>query len=159
MTTPLQFSLVHSTSTEKINIFFVKKQNPNQPYNVNLVSSTLPHQAYAEADYKNARFNGLKKDVNPNWAEKMIAEEPVIVSHKRVVSCDGGGGALGHPKVRYQSSVCVSSRLCTSSLPIFPHMHTHARTHAHARTRTRLVLICLPVGRCALTCLASEMCG
>eukprot|EP00729_Bicosta_minor_P015775 gene15775-23472_t len=92
-------------------------------------------QAYAEADYKNARFNGLKKDVNPNWAEKMIAEEPVIVSHKRVVSCDGGGGALGHPKVRYQFSSTLTRSVfrCLANTADFNSCWRHTTKQAACR--------------------------
>ncbi|CAO3625208.1 unnamed protein product [Cunninghamella blakesleeana] len=32
-------------------------------------------------------------------AIELIAEEPIRVVHQRIVSCDGGDGALGHPKV------------------------------------------------------------
>lgn len=37
--------------------------------------------------------------VNKNFAINLVAEEPVTDIQARVVSCDGGGGALGHPKV------------------------------------------------------------
>ncbi|XP_067363312.1 NADH dehydrogenase [ubiquinone] iron-sulfur protein 6, mitochondrial isoform X2 [Channa argus] len=37
--------------------------------------------------------------VNKNFAIKLVAEEQVKDIEDRVVSCDGGGGALGHPKV------------------------------------------------------------
>ncbi|XP_042654166.1 NADH dehydrogenase [ubiquinone] iron-sulfur protein 6, mitochondrial isoform X2 [Tyto alba] len=37
--------------------------------------------------------------VNKNFAIDLIAEQPVSEVESRVVSCDGGGGALGHPKV------------------------------------------------------------
>lgn len=37
--------------------------------------------------------------VNKNFAIDLVAEEPVTDIQARVVSCDGGGGALGHPKV------------------------------------------------------------
>lgn len=37
--------------------------------------------------------------VNKNFAINLVAEEPVTDVESRVVSCDGGGGALGHPKV------------------------------------------------------------
>ncbi len=42
-------------------------------------------------------------DVAPN-DPKFYAPEPpeVIVADGRRVSCDGGGGALGHPKVWYE---------------------------------------------------------
>lgn len=49
--------------------------------------------------------------VNKNFAIKLVAEEPVRQVETRVVSCDGGGGALGHPKV-YINLV----RSCTHSL-------------------------------------------
>ncbi|KAG4305112.1 hypothetical protein PORY_001282 [Pneumocystis oryctolagi] len=32
-------------------------------------------------------------------AIKLIANVPVRLTNKRIVSCDGGGGALGHPKI------------------------------------------------------------
>ncbi|XP_062067874.1 NADH dehydrogenase [ubiquinone] iron-sulfur protein 6, mitochondrial isoform X2 [Lepus europaeus] len=37
--------------------------------------------------------------VNENFAVDLIAEQPVSSVESRVISCDGGGGALGHPKV------------------------------------------------------------
>lgn len=37
----------------------------------------------------------------------MVAEEPVSDVETRIVSCDGGGGALGHPKV-YINLVSIS---------------------------------------------------
>lgn len=37
--------------------------------------------------------------VNQNFAINLVAEEPVSGVEARVMSCDGGGGALGHPKV------------------------------------------------------------
>ncbi|KAJ3609116.1 hypothetical protein NHX12_023642 [Muraenolepis orangiensis] len=56
-------------------------------------------QVYEEKDPRRARFVGRQKEVNKNFAIKLVAEEPVTDVHARVVSCDGGGGALGHPKV------------------------------------------------------------
>lgn len=41
----------------------------------------------------------LIAQVNPNFAINLVAEEPVSDVGARVASCDGGGGALGHPKV------------------------------------------------------------
>ncbi|XP_059272819.1 NADH dehydrogenase [ubiquinone] iron-sulfur protein 6, mitochondrial isoform X3 [Mustela nigripes] len=37
--------------------------------------------------------------VNENFAIDLIAEQPVSEVGNRVIACDGGGGALGHPKV------------------------------------------------------------
>ena len=35
-------------------------------------------KAYEADDYRNVRFVNASKIVNPNWAEKLIAEEPII---------------------------------------------------------------------------------
>lgn len=35
----------------------------------------------------------------PLAAIDMIAQEPIRLVDERIASCDGGGGALGHPKV------------------------------------------------------------
>ncbi|KAM9737321.1 NADH dehydrogenase [ubiquinone] iron-sulfur protein 6, mitochondrial [Menidia menidia] len=56
-------------------------------------------QVFDESDPRRARFVGRKKEVNENFAIKLVAEEPVTDAEARIVSCDGGGGALGHPKV------------------------------------------------------------
>uniref|UniRef100_UPI00254077F6 NADH dehydrogenase [ubiquinone] iron-sulfur protein 6, mitochondrial n=1 Tax=Euleptes europaea TaxID=460621 RepID=UPI00254077F6 len=56
-------------------------------------------QVYEESDYRRIRFVGRQKEVNENFAIDLIAEQPVTEVETRVVSCDGGGGALGHPKV------------------------------------------------------------
>ncbi|KAF7686328.1 NADH dehydrogenase [ubiquinone] iron-sulfur protein 6, mitochondrial [Silurus meridionalis] len=56
-------------------------------------------QVFDENDVRRARFVGRHKEVNQNFAINLVAEEPVSDVEARVVSCDGGGGALGHPKV------------------------------------------------------------
>ncbi|XP_044516122.1 NADH dehydrogenase [ubiquinone] iron-sulfur protein 6, mitochondrial-like [Gracilinanus agilis] len=56
-------------------------------------------QVYDEDDYRRIRFVGRQKEVNENFAIDLIAEKPVCIVESRVISCDGGGGALGHPKV------------------------------------------------------------
>uniref|UniRef100_A0A8C9JPG3 NADH dehydrogenase [ubiquinone] iron-sulfur protein 6, mitochondrial n=1 Tax=Panthera tigris altaica TaxID=74533 RepID=A0A8C9JPG3_PANTA len=55
--------------------------------------------AYDDKDYRKIRFVGRQKEVNENFAIDLIAEQPVSGADSRVVACDGGGGALGHPKV------------------------------------------------------------
>ncbi|KAJ8273142.1 hypothetical protein GJAV_G00097980 [Gymnothorax javanicus] len=56
-------------------------------------------QVYDEQDVRRARFVDRQKEVNERFAINLVAEEPVTNVQARVVSCDGGGGALGHPKV------------------------------------------------------------
>uniref|UniRef100_A0AC11BF38 Uncharacterized protein n=1 Tax=Ovis aries TaxID=9940 RepID=A0AC11BF38_SHEEP len=57
------------------------------------------HQVYDDEDYRRVRFVGRQKEVNENFAIDLIAEQPVSQVGSRVISCDGGGGALGHPRV------------------------------------------------------------
>ncbi|XP_066297433.1 NADH dehydrogenase [ubiquinone] iron-sulfur protein 6, mitochondrial-like [Branchiostoma lanceolatum] len=56
-------------------------------------------QAYEEKDYRKVRFIDAKKEVNPHFAIELVAEEPPIEVVGSTACCDGGGGALGHPKV------------------------------------------------------------
>ncbi|XP_068721527.1 NADH dehydrogenase [ubiquinone] iron-sulfur protein 6, mitochondrial-like [Montipora capricornis] len=56
-------------------------------------------QVWEPNDYRMARFTDRQKEINENFATDLIAEEPPIEIHGRHVWCDGGGGALGHPKV------------------------------------------------------------
>uniref|UniRef100_A0A6P8PNX4 NADH dehydrogenase [ubiquinone] iron-sulfur protein 6, mitochondrial n=1 Tax=Geotrypetes seraphini TaxID=260995 RepID=A0A6P8PNX4_GEOSA len=50
-------------------------------------------------DYRKVRFVARQKEINEQFAINLIAEQPVTEVSSRVISCDGGGGALGHPKV------------------------------------------------------------
>ncbi|XP_036950059.1 NADH dehydrogenase [ubiquinone] iron-sulfur protein 6, mitochondrial [Acanthopagrus latus] len=76
---------------------------PVHRYSVEVSSTGEPithtGQVYDASDPRRARFVGKVKEVNKNFAIKLVAEEPVTDVGARVVSCDGGGGALGHPKV------------------------------------------------------------
>lgn len=56
-------------------------------------------QVYDDKDYRRIRFVDRQKEVNENFAIDLIAEQPVSEVQTRVIACDGGGGALGHPKV------------------------------------------------------------
>ncbi|XP_020613511.1 NADH dehydrogenase [ubiquinone] iron-sulfur protein 6, mitochondrial-like [Orbicella faveolata] len=56
-------------------------------------------QQWDSNDYRLARFTDRQKEVNEKFAIDLIDEEPPKEIHGRHVWCDGGGGALGHPKV------------------------------------------------------------
>ncbi|KAF7491875.1 putative NADH dehydrogenase [ubiquinone] iron-sulfur protein 6 [Sarcoptes scabiei] len=57
-------------------------------------------QKFEENDYRLSRFLGGKlKKVNTRFAIDLINEIPPKAVKGRKVSCDGGGGPLGHPKV------------------------------------------------------------
>jgi NADH dehydrogenase (ubiquinone) Fe-S protein 6 len=55
-------------------------------------------QVWQPDDYRRARFVDGKKLVNTRFAIDLIAEDPVVICKKRVISSDSGG-PLGHPKV------------------------------------------------------------
>jgi len=56
-------------------------------------------QKFNEDDPRMARFTDREKQVNPYFAIDLINSVPPEEGKERVVSCDGGGGPLGHPKV------------------------------------------------------------
>nr|CAG4652380.1 EOG090X0NBY [Triops cancriformis] len=56
-------------------------------------------QQWEASDRRMARFGERPKQVNPMRAIDLIAKVPPKVVKERIVACDGGGGALGHPKV------------------------------------------------------------
>ncbi|KAK0551088.1 hypothetical protein OC846_000820 [Tilletia horrida] len=71
------------------------EQAPNYP------STWSANQNARENAMRGPRFEQMEVDFQPQplSAMAMIQKEPVRLSSKRVVSCDGGGGALGHPKI------------------------------------------------------------
>ncbi|XP_023773809.1 NADH dehydrogenase [ubiquinone] iron-sulfur protein 6, mitochondrial, partial [Cyanistes caeruleus] len=74
--------------------------SPFSAHSGNSCSCTIRTQeVYDEKDYRRVRFVGRQKEVNKSFAIDLIAEQPVSQVESRVISCDGGGGALGHPKV------------------------------------------------------------
>ncbi|XP_064641092.1 NADH dehydrogenase [ubiquinone] iron-sulfur protein 6, mitochondrial-like [Lineus longissimus] len=56
-------------------------------------------QKFEKDDVRLVRFVDKSKLVNKQYAIDLIDEIPPKACEERVVSCDGGGGALGHPKV------------------------------------------------------------
>ncbi|EPY89914.1 hypothetical protein CB1_000069016 [Camelus ferus] len=56
--------------------------------------AALHSEVYEDEDYRKVRFVGRQKEVNENFAIDLIAEQPVSEVGSRVISCDGGGGAL-----------------------------------------------------------------
>eukprot|EP00050_Salpingoeca_kvevrii_P018587 m.76060 g.76060 ORF g.76060 m.76060 type:complete len:130 (+) comp8102_c0_seq3:177-566(+) len=71
----------------------------NSDYAGPVEAATHTGSAWATSDYRNARFVHGHKEVNKHFAQDLIAAVPPTVVHARRVACDGGGGALGHPKV------------------------------------------------------------
>ncbi|TXT08700.1 hypothetical protein VHUM_02828 [Vanrija humicola] len=53
------------------------------------------------AAFDNSRFEQVDFALQPDSPSAMglLNEQPITFVDKRVVSCDGGGGPLGHPKI------------------------------------------------------------
>ncbi|XP_077983013.1 NADH dehydrogenase [ubiquinone] iron-sulfur protein 6, mitochondrial-like [Glandiceps talaboti] len=56
-------------------------------------------QVFDDGDYRQVRFTQSVKEVNEKFAIDLIADIPPIQIAGNHVWCDGGDGALGHPKV------------------------------------------------------------
>nr|CAG4650689.1 EOG090X0NBY [Sida crystallina] len=83
-------------------VALIKQSNAISTAPVVLNSTDVPThtgQVWEEGDSRLARFEGNPKQINSRFAIDLIAKVPPKESHNRVVSCNGGGGALGHPKV------------------------------------------------------------
>ncbi|XP_063520706.1 NADH dehydrogenase [ubiquinone] iron-sulfur protein 6, mitochondrial isoform X1 [Pongo pygmaeus] len=83
-------------------------------------------QVYDDKDYRRIRFVGRQKEVNENFAIDLIAEQPVSEVETRVIACDGGGGALGHPKV-YINLVRSQPPMHMLGWPARPHTPLHSQ--------------------------------
>ncbi|XP_031830796.1 NADH dehydrogenase (ubiquinone) 13 kDa A subunit [Nomia melanderi] len=87
------------TSKVKFNFTSILSRNLHDVTSDTAKKVTHTGQLYDENDYRNARFVDRPKEVNDNWAIKLIAEVPPKPAKDRIVACNGGGGPLGHPKV------------------------------------------------------------
>ncbi|KAI8899881.1 zinc-finger domain-containing protein [Globomyces pollinis-pini] len=84
-----------------------------RPYSTGIAQIVVPAQSSNKPDTWSAsqapksiamsgpRFEQTNMDLQPNplSAQELIAQVPVTMVEGRKISCDGGGGALGHPKV------------------------------------------------------------
>ncbi|XP_076459901.1 NADH dehydrogenase [ubiquinone] iron-sulfur protein 6, mitochondrial-like [Babylonia areolata] len=64
----------------------------------NVDTPTHTGQVWDKNDYRRIRFVDKDKLVNPQFAVKLVDEDPVVLVNSNHVFSDGGG-ALGHPKV------------------------------------------------------------
>ncbi|KAK1131932.1 NADH dehydrogenase Fe-S protein subunit 6 ndufs6 [Melipona bicolor] len=88
-----------SNKMYKPNIIRVITRNVHDVTTESAKKVTHTGQIYDEDDYRNVRFVNRPKEVNDNWAIKLVDEVPPTSVKDKIVACDGGGGPLGHPKV------------------------------------------------------------
>ncbi|XP_078038896.1 NADH dehydrogenase (ubiquinone) 13 kDa A subunit [Augochlora pura] len=87
------------TPTKAYNFASILTRNIHDVTTETAKKVTHTGQKFDEDDYRNVRFVNRPKEVNDNWAIKLIAEVPPEPTKARIVACNGGGGPLGHPKV------------------------------------------------------------
>ncbi|XP_034186241.1 NADH dehydrogenase (ubiquinone) 13 kDa A subunit [Osmia lignaria lignaria] len=83
----------------KVNFINIITRNVQSKAPATAKQVTHTGQVFDDDDYRNVRFINRQKEVNENWAIKLIDEVPPEPAKDRIVSCNGGGGPLGHPKV------------------------------------------------------------
>jgi len=97
-----------------------------------LVFDQVTHtgQAWEETDYRMSRFDISAKQVNPNIAMHLVAEDAPTPTHDRVVFCDGGHPALGHPRV-YINLDKPGNHICQYCGHRFVNTHVTLAEQAH----------------------------
>ncbi len=99
------FRFISLLSTKSQVASSVQNKNSNEKNSLsksaNFDKVWSPKQIPKSLVMKGARFETvhINKQPNPIPAIELIAKAPVIQVHENIVSCDGGGGRLGHPKI------------------------------------------------------------
>ncbi|KAJ3096728.1 hypothetical protein HDU97_005619 [Phlyctochytrium planicorne] len=89
----LRRTILRSLSTNSNNSIIPQAQNRPGTWSA--------HQESKIAATTGPRFEQTNMELQPNplAAIELIKKVPIQKVHSRRVACDGGGGALGHPKV------------------------------------------------------------
>ncbi|KAL1899441.1 hypothetical protein Sste5346_002838 [Sporothrix stenoceras] len=69
----------------------------------------------------------------PYSAMELIHQEPVRWTHDRIVACDGGGGAAGHPRVFINTD---KPQICVCGYCGLPFANEHHRKHLESLPQT-----------------------
>ena len=80
----------------------------------------------------------LHAQPRPYAAIDLIHQQPVRWTHERIVSCDGGGGPLGHPRIFINTDKPQICWCTYCGLPFVRHSRLEAKPGEQNRTRTRL---------------------
>ncbi|CAK7239281.1 MAG: hypothetical protein STHCBS139747_000711 [Sporothrix thermara] len=69
----------------------------------------------------------------PYSAMELIHQQPVRWTHDRIVACDGGGGATGHPRVFINTD---KPQICVCGYCGLPFANEHHRKHLESLPQT-----------------------
>ncbi|KAH3912518.1 hypothetical protein HBI56_206120 [Parastagonospora nodorum] len=82
----------------------------------------------------------------PYAAIELIHKQPVRWTHERTVSCDGGGGPLGHPRIFINVD---KPQICWCTYCGLPFAHEHHRKHLESLPAEELGYPLEPTGNAA----------
>ncbi|KAK0621425.1 NADH:ubiquinone oxidoreductase 18.4kD subunit [Bombardia bombarda] len=69
----------------------------------------------------------------PYSAMELVHKQPVRWTHDRIVSCDGGGGAGGHPRIFINTD---KAEICSCNYCGLPYANEHHRKHLESLPAT-----------------------
>ncbi|KAI9892438.1 MAG: hypothetical protein M1814_001395 [Vezdaea aestivalis] len=75
----------------------------------------------------------MEHQPRPYAAIELIHKQPVRWTKKRVVSCDGGGGPLGHPRIFINVD---KPKVCACTYCGLPYAHEHHKTYLQSLPST-----------------------
>ncbi|KAF2629231.1 NADH-ubiquinone oxidoreductase [Macroventuria anomochaeta] len=88
----------------------------------------------------------MEDQPRPYAAIDLIHQQPVRWTHERIVSCDGGGGPLGHPRIFINTD---KPQICWCTYCGLPFAHEHHRAHLESLPADQLSYPLGPKGNAA----------
>ncbi|KZM19075.1 uncharacterized protein EKO05_0010212 [Ascochyta rabiei] len=88
----------------------------------------------------------IEDQPRPYAAIDLIHQQPVRWTHERIVSCDGGGGPLGHPRIFINTD---KPQICWCTYCGLPFAHEHHRAHLESLPADQLSYPLGPKGNAA----------
>ncbi|KAF1918626.1 NADH-ubiquinone oxidoreductase [Ampelomyces quisqualis] len=88
----------------------------------------------------------MEDQPRPYAAIELIHKQPVRWTHDRIVSCDGGGGPLGHPRIFINVD---KPQICWCTYCGLPFAHEHHRKHLQSLPAEELGFPLEPTGNVA----------
>ncbi|OAL43375.1 NADH-ubiquinone oxidoreductase [Pyrenochaeta sp. DS3sAY3a] len=88
----------------------------------------------------------IEDQPRPYAAIELIHQQPVKWTHDRIVSCDGGGGPLGHPRVFINTD---KPQICWCEYCGNPFANEHHRAHLESLPESELSYPLAPRGNAA----------
>ncbi|KAJ4308506.1 hypothetical protein N0V94_009328 [Neodidymelliopsis sp. IMI 364377] len=88
----------------------------------------------------------IEDQPRPYAAIDLIHQQPVRWTHERIVSCDGGGGPLGHPRIFINTD---KPQICWCTYCGLPFAHEYHRAHLESLPADQLSYPLGPKGNAA----------